>query len=263
MGQQTVDVVEAGTGPSVVLIHSSVAGAGQWRLIMSELADRYRLIAPNLYGYGATEPWDGPAEQTLHDQATLLTGIMSEDEHPVSIVGHSFGGSVAMKLAAMFPDRVDQLVLIEPNPFYLLRLAGRDDAFGEVMTLRNCVKEHGRAGTWAAAAAVFADYWTGPGSWDAMPDDRRAKFAEALRPNFHELDAVMNESLTVDDWRSALPDDTTVISAADTVGSLAEIVDLLSASCPGWRFIEVAEGGHMAVLTRPELMIPHLVQALS
>ena len=112
-------------------------------------------------------------------------------------------------------------------------------------------------------AAVFADHWTGSGSWDAMPDDRRARFAEALRPDFHEWDEVMNESLTVDDWRSALPDDTTVISAADTVGSLAEIVDLLSASCPGRRFIEVAEGGHMAVLTRPEVMIPHLVQALS
>lgn len=263
VGQQTVDFVAAGAGPTVVLIHSSVAGAGQWRQIMARLSDRYRLIAVNLYGYGATNPWDGPADQTLDDQARLLAGIMAEADQPLSIVGHSFGGSVSMKLAALFPDCVDRLVLIEPNPFYLLRLAGRDDAFHEAMTLRNCIKENGHAGTWAAAAAVFADYWTGAGSWDAMSEDRRAKFADALMPNFHEWDAVMNETMTVDDWRGALPGDTTVISAADTVRSIAEIVDVLSTACPGWRFEELPEGGHMAALTRPDLMIPNLVQALS
>jgi pimeloyl-ACP methyl ester carboxylesterase len=230
---------------------------------MAQLSGRYRLIAVNLYGYGGTEPWDGPADQTLSDQAMLLAGIMSEAEQPVSVVGHSFGGSVAMKAAALFPDRVDRLVLIEPNPFYLLRSAGRDDAFGEAMTLRDCIKENGRAGSWAAAAAVFADYWSGAGSWDAMPEDRRVKFANALMPNFHEWDAVMNETTTLDDWRRALPEDTTVISAADTVRSIAEIIDVLSVGCPGWRFEQLAEGGHMAALTHPDLMIPTLVRALS
>lgn len=263
MGQPTVDFVETGAGPSVVLIHSSVAGAGQWRQTMAQLSGHYRLIAVNLYGYGATEPWNGPADQTLSDQAMLLAGIMSEAEQPISVVGHSFGGSVAMKVAALFPDSVDRLVLIEPNPFYLLRLAGRDDAFDEAMALRNCIKENGRAGSWAAAAAVFADYWNGAGSWDAMSEDRRVKFAEALRPNFHEWDAVMNETMTLDDWRRALPADTTVMSAADTVRSIAEIIDVLSIECPGWRFEQLAEGGHMAALTHPDLMIPSLVRALS
>lgn len=257
-----VDVIEKGDGPTVVLIHSSVAGAGQWRRLMDDLAGEFRLIAVNLMGYGRTAPWGAERAQTLYDQAHLLEHVLPDGIGRFSIVGHSFGGSVAMKAAACSGDRVDRLVLIEPNPFYLLSQHGRDDAFAEALTLKTCIKESGGRGDWAAAAAVFADYWNGAGSWDAMPEDRRAKFALALRPNFHEWDAVMDETTPISEWRERLPRETTVIRAADTVRSIAEIVDLMEASCLDWRFETLGEGGHMAALTRPETMNPLIRSAL-
>jgi hypothetical protein len=64
-----------------------------------------------------------------------------------------------MKLAAGLSGRVTRLVLLETNPFYLLKQSGRADAFAEAMDLRNCIKKFGALGEWATAAEQFADYW--------------------------------------------------------------------------------------------------------
>lgn len=262
MGETSVDYLEKGDGPTVVLVHSSVAGAGQWRRLMDDLSDQFHLIAINLYGYAGTDPWTKTRDQTLHDQAELLNAILPDQESKFSIVGHSFGGSVAMKAAALFGDRVEQLVLIEPNPFYLLELHKRLDAFAEAKSLRDCIKENGGKEDWESAAAIFADYWTGDGSWDVMPQDRRVKFAQALKPNFHEWDAVMNESTPLSEWISKLPRHTTVISASDTVNSIREIVNLMKQTCTDWRFEHLERGGHMAALTQPDKMSPIIRDAL-
>ena len=78
-----------------------------------------------------------------------------------------------MKAAARMAGRVDKLVLLETNPFYLLA-HGRTDAFTEAMDLRNCIKKFGALGQWAMAAERFADYWGGAGTWQDMPSERRA-----------------------------------------------------------------------------------------
>src|SRR5205823_2092737 len=103
---------------------------------------------------------------------------------------HSFGGSVAMKLAARLAGRVTKLVLLETSPFYLLEQASRTDAFAEVMDLRNRIKKFGALGEWATAAEQFADYRGGAGSWENMPAEWRNTFVEALKPNYFEWDAV-------------------------------------------------------------------------
>lgn len=79
----------------------------------------------NLYGYGRTPPWLSDAPQTLDDQARLVETPLPRNADTVCLVGHSFGGSVAMKLAALLSDRVTKLVLLETNPFYLLEQQGR------------------------------------------------------------------------------------------------------------------------------------------
>lgn len=263
MGVYETDFIEAGRGEKVILIHSSVAGAKQWRSLMGALADGYHVIAINLFGYGKTRVWeDNGGSQRLEDQARLIVPFLPAAGEQFSIVGHSFGGSVAMKAAALFKDQVKRLVLIEPNPFYLLENHGRTAAYQEAVTLRDLIKTHGKAGSWEIAAEKFADYWTGAGSWNAMPNDRKEKFSQALKPNFHEWDAVMNEETPLREWERDLPQDTTVLSAADTVNSIEEIIVMMRESFPGWKFERIDRGGHMAVLSKPEQINPLIIEAL-
>ena len=251
------DFLEAGSsGPAVMLVHSSVSGARQWRRLMDDLKDRFSVRAVNLFGYGKTPPWSGSATQSLDDQARLVEGVLPANAENVCLVGHSFGGSVAMKLAARLGARVSKLVLLETNPFYLLAQAGRIDAFAEAMDLRNCVKTYGARNEWPTAAERFADYWGGVGSWHNMSSERREAFAQALKPNFFEWDAVMNEATPVERWAALLPQTTLLVCDRKTVLPIREIDTILRQSCSRWSHNDVSDGGHMAPLTRPDLINP-------
>jgi pimeloyl-ACP methyl ester carboxylesterase len=254
-GPFAIDHTDEGAGPPVVLIHSSVSANRQWRALTDVLKDRYRVLAINLFGYGETTPWPGTAPQSLYAQAQLVVALCEQAGGPVHLVGHSFGGSVALKAASLLGGRVDRMFLFEPNPFNLLKQHGRMDAYSEARRLRDHVKCYGALGDWTKVAERFADYWLGDGSWSAMPEKRRAAFAESLPPNFHEWDAIMDEQATVAEW-SALAASTLVVSDAATRRPIREIVEIFTNACPHWRFHTIAEGGHMAPLTRPDLVNP-------
>jgi len=254
-GRLRIDHTDDGAGQPVILIHSSVSGNRQWRALTEALRDRYRVLAINLFGYGETTPWSGTAPQSLYAQAQLVVALCEELGAPLHLVGHSFGGSVALKSADLLGSRVGSLILLEANPFYLLEQNGRTEAFLESRSLRDHVKCFGALGDWPKVAERFADYWLGDGSWSTMSEKRRAAFAESLLPNFHEWDAVMDEQTTIEGWKS-LKARTLVMSDAATRLPIREITALFARTCPHWAFHTIPEGGHMAPLTRPDLINP-------
>ena len=203
-GRLEIDHTDDGEGQPVVLIHSSASANRQWRALTEAPKDRYRVLAISLFGYGETTPWPGAAPQSLYAQAQLVMALCNELPAPLNLVGHSFGGSV-----------VGSLILLEPNPFYLLKQNGRTEAFLESRGLRDHVKCYGALGDWSKVAERFADYWLGEGAWRAMPEKRRTTFAESIPPNFHEWDAVMEEETTIEDWKN-LKARTLVVSDAAT-----------------------------------------------
>jgi pimeloyl-ACP methyl ester carboxylesterase len=252
-----VDFLEAGSsGPVVMLVHSSASGARQWRRLMDDLRGQFRVRAINLFGYGKTPAWPGATAQSLDDQADLVEAALPENTDEVFLVGHSFGACVAMKAAARLAGRVSRLVLLEANPFSLLAQAGRAEAFAEAIALRDCIKTFGARGEWATAAERFADYWGGAGSWQTMTLERRTAFADAIKPNYFEWDAVINESTSVEQWAARLPHATLAIYDPRTVLPVREIAAILRQSCSAWIYQELPGAGHMAPLTRPDVINP-------
>jgi pimeloyl-ACP methyl ester carboxylesterase len=128
------DFLEAGCGPLVTLVHSSVSGARHWRGLIDDLKGRFQVRAVNLFGYGKTPPWAAESRQSLADQARLVEAALPAGTDQICLVGHSFGGAVAMKVAARLSRRVAKLVLLEPIPFQLLAQAGCKDAFAEAVS---------------------------------------------------------------------------------------------------------------------------------
>lgn len=243
--------------PLVVLLHSSVSGRRQWRSLTAALEGRYRVVAPDLLGYGDAPAWSGGRPQRLEDQAAVVHRLAAAAGPPLALVGHSFGGSVALCAAAGLGGSLPGLVLLEPNPFSLLEGLPEHD---EVLALRAGVKAAAASGEWAAAAERFADYWNGAGTWAAMPAERRAAFAAALPPNADEWDAVM--SAPAGEHAAAVRAETHVITARDTVAPIARIAELLERLRPDWSFTRIERGGHMAPLTAPELVNPLVAEAL-
>jgi pimeloyl-ACP methyl ester carboxylesterase len=184
-----------------------------------------------------------------------VLAVCQDIERPIHLVGHSFGGSVALKAAAALGPRAGRIVLFEPNPFYLLKQHGRTEAYAEARALRDYVKQFGAAGEWQRVAERFADYWVGDGAWAAMPEKRRAAFTASLAPNFHEWDSMDQETTGVEAW-DRVAAEALVLRAMDTRRSVREIFDVFREHCPRWSFKEIPAGGHMAPLTHPEAVNP-------
>lgn len=254
-GTQRIDYLDEGTGETILLVHSSVSGNRQWLPFINMMKQRCRVIAPNLFGYGETTPWVIDGAQTLEAQSELILALCAGVDGPLHLVGHSFGGLVALKAASLMPSRVGRLVLFEPMAPHLLRQNGRHDAYDEAEELINHVRHFGGIGEWSAAAGRFADYWLGDGSWDSMPEKRRAAFALSIQACIHEFDAMLGESSTVDLCRS-LSAKTTVMYDSGTRRPILEIVALLRESCPQWTFHPLSGVGHMAPLIHPEIINP-------
>ncbi|HEX7043033.1 MAG TPA: alpha/beta fold hydrolase [Burkholderiales bacterium] len=254
-GPLRIDYTDDGAGDPVVLVHSSVSSNRQWRALTEALKDAYRVLAVNLYGYGQTTPWPGTTPQPLHAQAELVLALCEELRRPVHLVGHSFGGLVALKAAMRAGPRIASLVLFEPNPAHLLKQAGRIAAYLDARALFDHVRTAGALGDWPRVAEYFADYWLGAGAWSAMPERRRAAFVQSIPPVIHECDAVMGEETTIAEC-AAVTARTLVLSDAATRPSIREIVALLAAACPHWAFRTVSAGGHTAPLARPDVVNP-------
>src|SRR3954463_14553535 len=90
---------DVGSGPAVILAHCSGASHHAWAPLLAVLSDRYRVLAPDLLGYGRSEPW--PVNARLHPWSDLgaVLALAELADGPVHLVGHSYGGTVAMEAA--------------------------------------------------------------------------------------------------------------------------------------------------------------------
>ena len=160
MTDQPADIFSRsfGHGPRRVLaVHCSLAHSGAWRGLAEVLAEEITLTAFDMLSHGRSPDWDGQGNFQLRNAAAgleLLTG-------PVDLIGHSFGATVALRMAMARPHMVRSLTLIEP---VLFAVAKADDP-----AMLAAMEEDSRPidAAWAAgdlelATRLFNRMW-GPG----------------------------------------------------------------------------------------------------
>ena len=107
----TMAVDVAGHGPVVVLLHGMARSSETWRYVIPLLATRFTVVAPDLLGHGASAKPGG--EYSLGSHANAVRDLLALLGHErATLVGHSFGGGVAMQLAYQYPERCQRLVLV-------------------------------------------------------------------------------------------------------------------------------------------------------
>lgn len=106
---------DRGSGEPVLLLHGSGPGVSawaNWRLTLPALARRFRVLAPDIVGFGYTERPPG-TDYNLETWLAHVTGFLDAvGLERVAVVGNSFGGGLALHLATRYPERVDRLVLM-------------------------------------------------------------------------------------------------------------------------------------------------------
>lgn len=244
-GAFELDYAEAGSGPAVVLVHSSASGNRQWRKLMQAMQDRHRLIAVNLFGYGETSRWPAERPLTVADQSALIETAAVLDPGPVALIGHSLGGAVSLEAALHPGNRLKTLIIFEPILFHLLRMCGETTAATEIETLGAGFGERTQRGDWDAAGECFIDYWSGTGFWRAMPEERRKSILLMLPPVTHEWEMIRTTTRAIHEW-STIKAPVNLVSAADSKITTRRVAALLAKANPHWHFHELPSGGHMA-----------------
>lgn len=249
---------EAGSGPGVVCLHSNASSSGQWRALMDLLAPKFHVLAADSYGAGKSPP--RPPDTMLRDEVALLEPVFARAGDPFALVGHSYGGAIALVAAALYPKRVRALALYEPTLFALVER----ETPREVDGIRNTViasVQALKAGDRQAAARGFIDFWMEPGAFDRMPERNREAIAAA--------------GVDVDEWRKALFNEPTpteafarldvpvlLITGKRSPRSSRAVAEVLARTLPRVEVVELEGGGHMAPVTQPERVNPLIARFL-
>ena len=154
----------------VIALHCSGGGASQWCRLSEALGGRYEVLAPEHYGSEAAGPWTGEHAFALADESARAIALIDKRDEKVHLVGHSYGGGVALNIALARPDRIASMALYEPSAFHLLRQMGEAGvaAFAEIAGVARFMCQGVVTGDYRGAVAAFVDYWNGPGAWNAL-----------------------------------------------------------------------------------------------
>lgn len=117
---------EAGSGTPLILVHGSPGEGRSWSRVASKLAERHRLLMPDLPGYGGSDPVPQAPEGRTEAMGAAIAALIDGCGEPVRLCGHSFGGNVALHAALTRAERIVDLTLLEPVCFRALELTGDD-----------------------------------------------------------------------------------------------------------------------------------------
>jgi pimeloyl-ACP methyl ester carboxylesterase len=247
---------EAGSGPAVVCLHSNASNSGQWRALMEMLAARFHVLAADSYGAGKSPAWPTERSIRLRDEVALLEPVFARAGDAFSLVGHSYGGGLALVAALAHRNRVRAMALYEPTLFALVEREAPSP--NDVDGIRNAVVESVKAlerGDAAQAARCFIDFWMGEGSFDRMPERVQAATAESVQNIQGWKDALFDEPTPLQAFAGLQIPVLLMVGKRSPLSSRA-VAQRLKRVLPKVEVVELEGLGHMGPVTHPDTVNP-------
>lgn len=211
--------------------------------LAERLGGRVDLHAFDLPSHGRSAPWQPAAGEDYHSCITRIARDLLPDG-PVDLIGHSIGGTVALRIAVDLPDRIRSLTLIEPVMFAASQSGHALDE--ELAALA-------ADGRMDLAAQVFLDAWGGPGGFAALSPGAR-QLAITRMPLVLETDAALAadvHGVLRPGGLEAIAAPVMLIAGTDSPPVIREILETLAARMPDVGRATVPDAGHMAPVTHP------------
>jgi pimeloyl-ACP methyl ester carboxylesterase len=240
------------SGRPVVALHASASTGGQWKALAAALAGR-EVFTPDLPGYGRASFRENARDDTasLAGDAAAVLRTLGQKAPAFHLVGHSYGGAVALKIALSQPQRVLSLTLIEPVVFHLLPLSGGDEdmrLYRGILGVRDRLRGAVAAGWPAHGMAAFVDFWNGAGSWDRADAEQRQRLAAQARSVLRNFTACFGESWPAGEV-SRLTMPLLAVSGSDSPAVGRWLTDKLVDAAREATAARLFGAGHMAPLT--------------
>jgi pimeloyl-ACP methyl ester carboxylesterase len=182
-----------GSGPVVLLIHGSPGNGKAWARVGEHLAGRYRVIAPDLPGYGETTPQPPEHDPDVGYASELVEALVRHVGPPAVLAGHSYGGVVALAVALRGNVPVRALALFEPVAVKVLSMAHESEAYAATKAVFDDYISSVERGD-GEAVRKMVDFWFGEGAFARMPEPLAAFLVKETASNVKDVRAAFRES---------------------------------------------------------------------
>lgn len=243
---------EEGRGMPLVLVHGSPGEGRSWGRVVPHLKERFRTICPDLPGYGGSDRLeaDEPAGRMAAMGAAVARLVDSLDE-PVRLVGHSFGGNIALQAALQVQaGAVERIVLFEPVYFRALQLTGDAAALEPAAAHFEDYARRATAGE-PEVVRLMIDYWFGEGAYGRMPDPVRGYLSASAARNALDVRSCFIGTSTAAEL-AALKQPVAIVDGGTSQEVVRSIARALVKLLPNARMEGLAGANHGMLDTHPE-----------
>ncbi|MBW4710605.1 alpha/beta hydrolase [Roseobacter sp. YSTF-M11] len=229
-------------------LHCTLGHSGAWRRLGEALEDRLTLVAMDLPGHGKSDDWDGRCD--LHQLCT--DAARRYLTQPMDVIGHSFGATVALRLAVEQPHLIRSLTLIEPV-FFAAALVDAPETVSAYESEAEPFLSALREGNRLQAARLFNRFWGDGTKWDDIPEATRRYMSDRIHIVSGQSAAIIDDNAGMMKpgvlARALMP--CLLIQGDRTADVIDAIQTGLAARLPGARRAVITGAGHMAPLTHP------------
>jgi pimeloyl-ACP methyl ester carboxylesterase len=191
----SIDYEACGAGPTVVLVPGSCSTGGAWRPVTAEWHGRFRCVTTSLLGYGGTAERRSARDPSIVYEAEIVEAVARRAGGPTHLVGHSFGGLVALAVALRSQVRLASLAIVEAPAMELLRDCGENRHYHAFQKMTGAYFEAFDAGVTEAIAAMI-DFYGGSGTYASWPERVRAYAVKTTAVNILDWASARSFSLT-------------------------------------------------------------------
>ena len=240
-----IECQQAGEGPALLFLPGSYSTPAAWRPIQRLLEPRWRMVTTSLRGYGESTDTRSPDDFGMQHEVGLVEALCRHIGQPVHLVGHSFGGTVALAAALAATVPVASLSLFEANPLDLLR--GRDGGalYQETLRMSRAFEAAVHAGEVDAPGRVI-DFWGGAGAYAGLPDAVKAYCRQGAPANVIDWRTGFGFNVTETDC-AALKLPVLLVRGEQANPAMTAITDVLQGCLPNVRPHVVEGAGHFLV----------------
>jgi pimeloyl-ACP methyl ester carboxylesterase len=245
-----IDYEETGDGPTIVFVPGSCSTGAAWRPVITALPGRFRCVTTSLLGYGGTAERRTSRDPSISHEADAVEAVIQRAGGRVHLVGHSFGGLVALAVALRAKVPLESLTIVEAPAVELLRETGEHQHYGAFQDMSRAYFDAFHGGN-EEAISMMIDFYGGPGTFASWPPRVRAYAAQTTPVNILDWASAYGFPLSPTAL-STVKVPVLVVRGGASHPAMQRLNELLSTHITGASLLTAPGAAHFMISTHPE-----------